>query len=86
MTFLKLKTADDIPIILGKKDEEDIQVLQNDLHKLYKYLYLLTWIPGVASKQLRLVHGRVGDSTTVVNSLSPQMSDLVEDAIASMMR
>ena len=34
-------------------------------------------------KQLRLLHGRVRDSTTVVNSLSPQMSELVEDAIAS---
>ena len=46
-------------------------------------IYLLTWILGVASKQLRLLHGRVGDSTIVVNSLSPQMSELVEDAIAS---
>ena len=46
-------------------------------------LYLDTWILGVASKQLRLLHGRVGDSTIVVNSLSPQMSELVEDAIAS---
>ena len=45
--------------------------------------HLLTWILGVASKQLRLLHGRVGDSTIVVNSLSPQMSELVEDAIAS---
>ena len=44
---------------------------------------ILTWILGVASKQLRLLHGRVGDSTTVVNSLSPQMSELFEDAIAS---
>ena len=44
---------------------------------------VLTWILGVASKQLRLLHFRVGDSTTVVNSLSPQMSELVEDAIAS---
>ena len=43
----------------------------------------LPWILGVASKQLRLLHGRVGDSTIVVNSLSPQMSELVEDAIAS---
>ena len=42
-----------------------------------------TWILGVASKQLRLLHGRVGDSTIVVNSLSPQMRELVEDAIAS---
>ena len=47
------------------------------------YTYLDTWILGVASKQLRLLRGRVGDSTTVVNSLSPQMSELVEDAIAS---
>ena len=45
--------------------------------------YLLTWILGVASKQLRLLHGRVGDSTTSVNSLSSQMTDLVEDAVAS---
>ena len=44
---------------------------------------VLTWILGVALKQLRLLHGRVGDSTIVVNSLSPQMSELVEDAIAS---
>ena len=42
-----------------------------------------TWILGVVSKQLRLLHGRVGDPTTVVNSLNPQMSDLVEDAVAS---
>ena len=46
-------------------------------------IYVLTWILGVVSKQLRLLHGRVGDSTTSVNSLSPQMSELVEDAIAS---
>ena len=45
--------------------------------------YLDTWILGVASKQLRLLHGQVEDSTTVVNSLSPQMSELVEDAVAS---
>ena len=37
----------------------------------------------MVSKQLRLLHGRVWDSTTVVNSLSPQMIQLVEDAIAS---
>ena len=41
------------------------------------------WILGVASKQLRLLHGRVGASTIVVYSLSPQMSELVADAIAS---
>ena len=45
--------------------------------------YLDTWILGVALKQLRLLHGRVGNSTIVINSLSPQMSELVEDAIAS---
>ena len=45
--------------------------------------YFDTWILGVASKQLRLLHGRVGDSTIVVNSLIPQMSELVEDAIDS---
>ena len=44
---------------------------------------LNTWILVVVSKQLRLLHGRNGDSTTVVNSLSPQMSELVEDAVAS---
>ena len=37
----------------------------------------------LVSKQLRLLHGRVGDSTTLINSLSPQMSELVEDAVAS---
>ena len=41
------------------------------------------WILGVVSKQLRLLHGRVGDSTTLVNSLSPQISELAEDAVAS---
>ena len=51
--------------------------------KVTRDTYLLTWILGVASKQLRLLHGRVGDPTIVVNSLSPQMSELVEDAIAS---
>ena len=50
---------------------------------LYDIIYLLTWILRVASKQLRLLHGRVVDSTIVVNSLSPQMSELVEDAFAS---
>ena len=44
---------------------------------------LKRYLLGVASKQLRLLHGRVEDSTIVVNSLSPQMSELVEDAIAS---
>ena len=52
---------------------------QCNTHKCSLVVYLL----GVASKQLRLLHGRVGDSTIVVNSLSPQMSELVEDAIAS---
>ena len=36
-------------------------------------IYILGYLLGVASKQLRLLHGRVGDSTTVVNSLSPQI-------------
>ena len=45
--------------------------------------YLLTRILGVVSKQLRLLHGRVRDSTTSVNYLSPQMSEVVEDAVAS---
>ena len=42
-----------------------------------------TWILGVVSKQVRLLHGQVRDSTTLVNFLSPQMSELVEDAVAS---
>ena len=29
--------ADDTLILLGIKDEEDTQMLQNDLHKLYKW-------------------------------------------------
>ena len=37
----------------------------------------------MSSKQLRLLHGRVRDSTTLVISLSPQMSELVEDAMDS---
>ena len=41
-------------------------------------------ILGVVSKQLRLLHGRVGDSTTSVNSLSPQITELVEDAVLGM--
>ena len=45
--------------------------------------WILTWILGVASKHLSLLHGRVGDSTTLVNSLSPKMGLLVEDVVAS---
>ena len=60
--------------LTGGAFEYDINLLQ---------YYLDTWILGVVSKQLRLLHGRVGDSTTSVNSLSPQMSELVEDAVAS---
>ena len=42
------------------------------------------YVLGVVSKKIKLLHGRVGDSTcTSVNSLSPQMSELVEDAVAS---
>ena len=37
----------------------------------------------MVSKQLILLRSRVVDSTTLVNSLSPQMRLLVEDAIAS---
>ena len=44
-----------------------------------KSIWFVTLVVWVVSKQLRL-HGRVGDSTTLVNSLSPQMSELVEDA------
>ena len=42
--------------------------------------YLLTWSGFEAAKT---VHGRVSHYTIVVNSLCPQMSELVEDAIAS---
>ena len=31
-------SADDTRILLGIKDEEDTQMLQNDLHKLYKWV------------------------------------------------
>ena len=37
----------------------------------------------MVSQQLRLLHGRVGDSTTSANSLRFQMGELVEDAVAS---
>ena len=33
--------------------------------------FIVTWILGVVSKQLRLLHGHVEDSTTSLNSLSP---------------
>ena len=45
--------------------------------------HLLTRLLAVVSKHLRLLHGRVGDPITLVNSLSPQMSELVEDVVAS---
>ena len=45
--------------------------------------WILWYLLGVASKHLGLLHGRFGDSTSVVNSFSPQKSELVEDAIAS---
>ena len=46
--------------------------------------YLLGYLLGYLEwLRRRLLHDRVRDSTTVVNSLSPQMSELVEDAIAS---
>ena len=35
--------------------------------------YLDTWILGVVSEQLILLRGQVGDSTAVVDSLSPAM-------------
>ena len=63
--------------------------LQSDVIIGYRFLcveigsYLDTWILGVVSKQLKLLHGRVGDSTTSVNSLSPQISELVDDSVAS---
>ena len=49
----------------------------------YSREQVLTWILIVVSKQLRLLRGRVGASTTLVNSLSPQMNELVKDAVAS---
>ena len=54
--------------------------VDGEVHEIHLLGYLIL---GVALKQLRLLHGRVGDSTIVENSLSPQMSQLVEDAIAS---
>ena len=36
-TFTVSCFADDTRILLGIKDEEDTQMLQNDLHKLYKW-------------------------------------------------
>ena len=52
---------------------------------LLGYTWLLTFLDTWSGFEaaIRLLHGRVGDSTTSVNSLSPQMSELVEDAIAS---
>ena len=47
------------------------------------WLQTARYLLGVVSKQLRLLHGQVGDSTTSVNFLSPQMSELVEHAVAS---
>ena len=47
-------------------------------------LVLFTYLDTLSGfEQLRLLQGQVGDSTILVNSLSPQMSELVEDAIAS---
>ena len=48
--------------------------------------YLDTWSgfePAKTASSGSWIHGRVVDSTIVVNSLSPQMSELVDDAIAS---
>ena len=68
-------------------------IFTNDEHKILSRLShkILPWdctlviviVIVVVSKQLRLLHGRVGDSTILINSLSPQMSELAEDAIAS---
>ena len=43
--------------------------------------YLDSWT-GLEAANTAL-YGRYGDATTSVNSLSPQMSELVEDAVAS---
>ena len=56
--------------------------------RVYSDLTLVPLLDGrppllVASKLLRLLDSRVVDSTTLVNFLSPQMSELVEDDIAS---
>ena len=65
----------------------DKQLVKWHLATIYLDTYLhgclLTWILGVVLKQLRLLHGLVRDSTMLVNSLSPQMSELVKDTIAS---
>ena len=49
---------------------------------IFQFGNSLTWKLALVSKQLRLLRGRVGDSTALVNSLSPKMSLLVEDAVA----
>ena len=67
-------------LILQLPESQLQHLKQNGTPCIY---YILTWILGVVSKQLRLLHGRVRDSTTSVNYLSPQMSELDEDAVAS---
>ena len=52
-----------IEVIIEETCGESVQV--------FKYLDI--WIFGVISKQLRLLRGRVEESTILVNSLSPQM-------------
>ena len=80
-------------LFLGKFENRCIKIAGVNSIRITKSINLLkfsmvvgvrcdTWIVGVASKQLRLLHGRVVDYTTVVNCLSPQMSELVQDAIA----
>ena len=55
------------------------------MYLTYPLFYLLyIGLLGVVSKQLILLHGRVGDSTTLVEEyLSPTMRYAGQDAIAS---
>ena len=48
------------------KKQYAVQLIIKKNYGQHNFIY--TWILGVASKQLRLLHGRVEDSTTVVNS------------------
>ena len=69
-------------MVLGVRSDVDIFKLTARAQSINSES-LCTRILGVVSKHLRVLHVWVGDSTTSVNSLSPQMSELVEDAFAS---
>ena len=60
---------------LCRQVEREVRRFLLDMDPSGSFDPCVTWILGVVSKQLTLLHGRVGDSTTSVNSLIPQMSD-----------